>query len=150
MNRKAPPQKYKQQHASRPLVAERTIKRPGRYSWSRSQGASFLLFQCSRWRPLIFVVKRTDGTFNMIIALPLVFFYFTGFLCSCFGLVIKSAHFSYSHQSLILELVFIFYMDFALCAQNSARSYEIFCCLCCRSSAGHRAVVVAAVCAVYT
>ena len=59
-------------------------------TWWRSQDASFWLFQWCRWRPLDFLVKRANASFNMIIALLLVFF-FVGFLCNRLGHVVKLA-----------------------------------------------------------
>jgi len=59
-------------------------------AWWRSQGASFLLFQWSRWRPLDFLVKKANASFNMIIA-PLLVFLFDGFLCNRLEHVVKLA-----------------------------------------------------------
>jgi len=58
-------------------------------AWWRSQDASFLLFQWSRWRPLDFLVKRANASFNLINALLLVVFFFVGFLCNRLGHVVK-------------------------------------------------------------
>ena len=60
-------------------------------AWWRSQDASFLLFQWSRWRPLDFLVKRANASFNLINALLLVVFFFVGFLCNRLGHVVKLA-----------------------------------------------------------
>ena len=58
-------------------------------AWWRSQDATFLLFQWSRWRPLDFLVQRANASFNMMIALLLIFF--VGFLCNRLGHVVKLA-----------------------------------------------------------
>jgi hypothetical protein len=60
-------------------------------AWWRSQDASFLLFQWSCWRPLDFLVKRANASFNLIIALLLLVFFFVGFLCNRLGHVVKLA-----------------------------------------------------------
>jgi len=138
-------------------------------AWWRSQDASFLLFQWSRWRPLDFLVKRANASFNMIIALLLDFF-FVGFLCNRLGHVVKLARrCSFSQYPPFLTPGFYLCLKFTPRVRNSTRNIlprlpqtsatrvEKVCAdiirshsLCCRA-AGHRAVVVvAAVCAVYT